>query len=88
MSGEQEDHDKHFNFHTDPRSQIYRHMKTGGLYVVLHWDARIFAAPMDEAIVYQNLQTGQIWVRSREEFTDDHFACVPRHQVQIWGAQP
>ena len=63
--------------HDDPRSQIYRHKKTGGLYTVLHWDAKI-EGTMDEAVVYQSLEHGMIWVRPKAEFMDGRFECIPR----------
>ena len=70
--------------HDDPRSQIYRHATTGGLYVVLHWDARI-EGTMDEAVVYMNLANGIVWVRPRAEFSDGRFVCVPCATIKQWA---
>lgn len=65
----------------DPRSMIYRHLKSGGLYHVLHWDARI-EATMEDAVVYQSLRDGMTWVRPRSEFSDGRFKCVSRDELQ------
>lgn len=70
--------------HDDPRSMVYRHVKTGGLYVVLHWDARIEAS-MDEAVVYQSLKDGMMWVRPKTEFMDGRFKCISREQLAEWA---
>lgn len=67
----------------DPRSQIYQHVRTGGLYFVEAWDAKI-EATLEEAVVYRNLETGQLWVRPRAEFTDGRFKCVSRDRIEQW----
>lgn len=69
---------------SDTRSMIYRHVKKGGLYMVLHWDARIEASPHDEAVVYKSLRNGQVWVRPLTEFMDGRFKCVSRDELEAW----
>lgn len=53
----------------EPRSEIYRHIKTGGLYVVIA-DAEM-EANGDFAVVYRSLDDGRIWVRPSSEFYDE-----------------
>jgi len=52
-------------------SKLYRHLKTGGKYLLigkakLEWNLK-------PVIVYKSLKTGDIWVRSEEEFYDGRF---------------
>jgi hypothetical protein len=59
----------------DTRSQVYLHLKSRRLYVVLEWDA-IIERSVTKAVVYRSLQDGQVWIRPYEEFTDGRFRCV------------
>lgn len=68
----------------DPRSLIYRHLKTGGLYQVIEWNARI-EGTMDEAVVYRNLANGLVWVRTYTEFMDGRFRCLTKDEVTEIG---
>lgn len=72
-------------FVDDPRSMIYRHVMTGGLYVVLHWEAMIESS-MDKDVIYQSLSSCTIWVRPKSEFMDGRFECVPRDQIDKVGS--
>jgi hypothetical protein len=53
------------------KGEIYRHVKTGGLYVILG-DALIEDGAVC-SIVYQSLADGQVWVRPTKEFFDGRF---------------
>lgn len=46
---------------------IYQHYK-GTYYVILNEDARLEWLPELELIVYQSLENGKIWIRSKDEF--------------------
>ena len=59
----------------DPRSEVYRHQKTGGLYIVIEWDVYIEAS-VTKAVVYRNICDGLTWVRPYEEFMDGRFECL------------
>jgi len=51
--------------------EIWRHVKTGGLYMVLVRDA-IIEADMTEAVVYRGIDL-KTWVRPAVEFFDGRF---------------
>lgn len=53
----------------------WHHMKTGGLYTVLHDDA-IREDDLEPVIVYQNVGDGRIWVRPASEFFDGRFEMI------------
>ena len=53
--------------------QVYRHLKTGGLYRIIDPDA-LLEATREAVVVYRSLADGQTWVRSRTEFFDGRFA--------------
>jgi hypothetical protein len=65
----------------DPRSEVYRHQKTGGLYIVIEWDVYIEAS-RTKAVVYRNLCNGGTWVRPYEEFMDGRFKCLSRDELR------
>jgi hypothetical protein len=64
----------------DPRSLIYQHVKTGGLYQVIEWHAK-HEATTDEVVVYRNLASGLVWVRPYSEFLDGRFKCLTKDEV-------
>lgn len=64
----------------DPRSLIYRHVKTGGLYYVIEWNAKI-EGTMEDAVVYRNIVTGMVWVRPYSEFLDGRFKCLTKAEA-------
>lgn len=54
---------------------IYRHRKSGGLYKVITFNAKLEATE-GRVVVYQNMPTGVIWVRDYDEFVDGRFEIV------------
>lgn len=53
----------------EPKSEVYQHIKTGGLYVILaHAE---YEANLAHVVVYKSLKDGRIWVRPASEFYDD-----------------
>jgi hypothetical protein len=68
----------------DPRSQIYRNVKTGHLYIVLHWTAFMHDDPYGSYIVLKSFHDGSVWVRSSEKFLGRNydFECVPREALR------
>jgi hypothetical protein len=65
-------------------SEIYRHAKTGGLYVVIA-DAEL-EANMTTVVVYKSLADGRAWVRPASEFYDpERFVQVPRRLLKTWA---
>lgn len=55
------------------RLQRWRHLKTGGLYKILAV-ALVENGGGDQDVIYQNVDTGQIWSRPHQEFFDGRFA--------------
>ncbi|MGC2853914.1 DUF1653 domain-containing protein [Novispirillum sp. DQ9] len=51
---------------------LYRHLKRGTVYEVLHEDAKI-EATQERAVVYRCTTDGTIWVRPHAEFFDGRF---------------
>lgn len=66
----------------EQNSEIWRHVKTGGLYIVIEWDARD-AEQAKQTVVHSNILNGQVWVCSYSDFMD-RFVCVPRDQIEKW----
>lgn len=56
-------------------AELYRHIKTGGVYEVI-CNAQDESAPERMLIVYRNVKTGDRWVRSAVEFNDGRFERV------------
>lgn len=54
---------------------IYRHKKTGGLYVVIDEDITIEETG-ERGILYRSLQDGRKWVRSYKKFHDGRFEAL------------
>ena len=52
--------------------EIWRHVKTGGLYGIVDVDARL-EATNEKAIVYTSLHDGITWIRPYAEFMDGRF---------------
>ncbi|MFT3803359.1 MAG: DUF1653 domain-containing protein [Burkholderiaceae bacterium] len=50
----------------------YRHLKTGGVYEVL--TRGLNEADLTPVVIYRNVASGQVWVRSAEQFDDGRFA--------------
>ncbi|MFT4103213.1 MAG: DUF1653 domain-containing protein [Burkholderiaceae bacterium] len=50
----------------------YRHLKTGGVYEVL--TRGLNEADRTPVVVYRSVDSGQVWVRSAEQFDDGRFA--------------
>lgn len=50
---------------------FYRHEKTGGIYTVACHAT--YEKTGERVVVYQNVQTDEIWVRPYEEFYDGRF---------------
>ncbi len=51
---------------------MYKHIKSGGLYEIIAEDATL-EADFTTVVVYQNVETGAIWVRPVGEFFDGRF---------------
>lgn len=52
----------------------YRHLKTGGLYEIV--GAGQIEKTLEDVIIYQNVETGRMWVRPTKEFFDGRFEEV------------
>lgn len=65
----------------DPRSKIYQHVKTGGLYIVLENDA-FLEKSVEQCTIYKSLQNGKIWIRPYTEFWDGRFRCILKDELK------
>lgn len=65
----------------EPRSLVYKHLKTGDLYVILEWNACIEES-VTKAVVYRRLSDGVVEVRPYSEFMDGRFECVTRDDLR------
>lgn len=54
--------------------EIWRHLKTGGLYVVIA-EGRI-EADLSDVVIYRSCKDGSVWTRPKEEFHDGRFVRV------------
>ena len=71
----------------EPKSEIYQHIKTGDLYVILT-DAE-YEATLVPVVVYKSLKDGRIWVRPASEFYDpDRFRHLSRNDVALCAPSP
>lgn len=61
-------------------SEIWRHVKSDGLYTVVDQNA-IIEATMAPAVCYRSLFDGQVWVRPATEFFDGRFVNIPVEQI-------
>jgi hypothetical protein len=55
--------------------EIYRHVKTGGLYRVVCIAS--VEATLELVVVYQSEQDGRCWTRPLDEFMDGRFELYP-----------
>lgn len=55
--------------------EIYQHVKTGGLYFILHDNAKI-EKTLEDAVVYTDTLHQHIWIRPKSEFFDGRFVKV------------
>ena len=53
------------------QSQIWQHVKSGGLYVVVGHG--VIEADLTPAVIYRSLLDGITWVRPAAEFNDGRF---------------
>lgn len=63
----------------DGRYDIWRHRKSGGLYLVLSMGAMQESKqnPFDELfVIYRCLENGYTWIRNRQEFLDGRFEQI------------
>lgn len=60
---------------TFSQSEIWRHVKSGGLYTIKDNNALI-EATLVRAVCYASLFDGQVWVRPAEEFYDGRFVNI------------
>lgn len=61
--------------------EIYRHIKTGGLYRIL-CNASV-ESTLEPVVVYQSKQDGRCWTRPLEEFMDGRFEIIPAPTPEI-----
>lgn len=61
------------------RSEIWQHIKTGGLYTILG-EALIEDGPIP-ATIYRSLRDGQVWARPTAEFMDGRFRNLAVDEV-------
>lgn len=54
---------------------LWRHVKSGGLYTVLHENATR-EHDLEPVVVYRAVEGGRIWVRPHSEFYDGRFVVV------------
>jgi hypothetical protein len=64
----------------EEQSEIWQHVKTGGLYR-LETDVAIIEADMGQAAIYRSLFDGQVWVRPVAEFFDGRFRNLAIDEV-------
>lgn len=55
--------------------RIWRHKKTGGLYVIITDNFQI-EATLEQGVLYRNLSDGREWVRPKSEFMDGRFESL------------
>lgn len=58
--------------HAQSQSEIWQHVKSGGLYRV-ETDTALIEVDLTPAVIYRSLLDGQIWVRPAAEFFDGRF---------------
>lgn len=63
-------------------SEIWLHVKSGGLYMIL-CDTALLEANMSEVIIYKSLWDGSIWVRPSSEFHDGRFRNINVDEVSL-----
>lgn len=64
--------------------RVYRHKKTGGLYIVVGWG--VHTETGEELVSYQPLRDTKRWYfRPRSQFTDGRFEPVPWAEVGMVG---
>jgi hypothetical protein len=63
-----------------PHSEIWQHVESGGLYVVIVNDALIEKTGTT-AVVYKSLWDGAVWVRPYSEFYDGRFRNLMIEEV-------
>lgn len=59
-----------------------RHVKTQGLYRVLN-ELAFIEATQEQAVVYQSLADGKVWVRPYDEFHDGRFQPADGRDEEI-----
>jgi hypothetical protein len=55
--------------------KIWRHKKTGGLYVIID-DDFLIEKTKERGVLYRSVQDGQKWMRSHAEFHDGRFEIL------------
>ena len=53
-------------------NHVWYHVKTGGLYKVLTYDAK-YEHDLSRAVVYQAFKDNTVWIRPHSEFMDGRF---------------
>ena len=62
-------------------NSVYRHVKSLGIYRVLQNSAKL-ESTLEEVVVYQNVETKDVWVRSKKEFYDGRFKLIsPNYRI-------
>lgn len=61
--------------------KIYKHLKSGKLYMVLYEDA-IIEASMTPAVVYKSRLDNTVWVRPKAEFFDGRFMPITEEPLR------
>lgn len=56
-------------------TNIWRHKKTGGLYIILEDDLTI-EATMERAVCYVSIHDNRKWIRPHSEFHDGRFEVL------------
>lgn len=69
----------------DDYSEIWQHVKTGGLYRIEDVNALI-EADCTAAVAYRSLADGQLWVRPAAEFFDGRFQNLTKSEIAAWVA--
>lgn len=70
--------------------KLYRHLKRGTTYRILHYGVMSSTDPSIDglpAVVYQSEEDGNIWIRTSAEFFDGRFEELKSAAVSI-GAHP
>lgn len=60
---------------------IYKHVKSGGLYVLEIQNA-LLEVNKESVVVYRSLETNQVWVRPHKEFFDGRFVEYKNESIR------
>ncbi len=62
------------------KNQVFRHIKSGGLYVVTD-DRAVWEPTLEPVVTYQSLETKKRFVRLRSVFEDGRFEAISKDEM-------